>query len=721
MSDIPHLSFTARFRRLSRLVRKETTGVLRDRRTLLTLFLMPLLLYPLLAIGFRQFFLSQQADQANPIYRLGFRDETEAFAIMNYLNGGRETLTRLVETNGGSGKELQPRLQAFPTDDLEEDIQSNDIDLGIRPRRPGGFAIDLQRELNEQWELLYREDSSYGQDAARYIERLVSAGNELFLRTRLNVAGIRQSAFPVTLSVSPQKDSNPSKSGTLAILIPLILILMTITGGVYPAIDLTAGERERGTLEILMAAPVPRLALLFAKYVAVLTVALLTAVVNLGTMMVTLIVSGLGPYVFHENGLSAGVLFSILGLLVLFAGFFSAVLLALCSFARSFKEAQAYLIPLMLVSMGPGMLSLVPGVRLHGFLIIAPLINIVLLARDVLQGQARMLAAVAVILCTSLYALAALALAARLFGAEAVLFTDQGSWGDLWRRPKQARSRATPTAAFFCLALLFPAYFVTTGGGTQLLQNKPLETRFVFMSLSSIVLFAGFPVAAAYMGRVRLVSGLQLSRPSVLQVLAGVLLGLGLWPAVHELTMLVKSAGLSTLSPEIMDRLHESFVGLRLISPLWPVIAIGIIPPLVEELFFRGYLLAALLSTGRPIWAITASALLFGLFHLLVLDYLAIERFIPTTLLGLLLAWITWKTGTIWPGVAMHVTHNTLLTLMGYYEPTLEETGWVPSADKHLPPSLYACAAVLVAVAALGLWWSCRGARGERRKAKGER
>ena len=63
----------------------------------------------------------------------------------------------------------------------------------------------------------------------------------------------------------------------LGTLVPLILILMTITGAVYPAIDLTAGERERGTLEVLVAAPIPRMSLLLAKYVAVLTVALLTA------------------------------------------------------------------------------------------------------------------------------------------------------------------------------------------------------------------------------------------------------------------------------------------------------------------------------------------------------------------------------------------------------------------------------------------------------------
>ena len=68
----------------------------------------------------------------------------------------------------------------------------------------------------------------------------------------------------------------------------MILILMTVTGAVYPAIDLTAGERERGTLEMLMASPVSRLKLLLAKYAAVVVVAVLTALVNLVAMGITL-------------------------------------------------------------------------------------------------------------------------------------------------------------------------------------------------------------------------------------------------------------------------------------------------------------------------------------------------------------------------------------------------------------------------------------------------
>src|SRR5262249_40844712 len=148
---------------------------------------------------------------------------------------------------------------------------------------------------------------------------------------------------------------------SLSALVPLILILMTITGAVYPAIDLTAGERERGTLEILVAAPVPRLGLLLAKYVSVVTIAVLTGLVNLTAMVITLSII---PLDIFEHSLTFEIVLEVFGLLVLFAAFFSAVLLCLTSFARSFKEAQAYLIPLMLLSLGPGLIGMMPGLKL---------------------------------------------------------------------------------------------------------------------------------------------------------------------------------------------------------------------------------------------------------------------------------------------------------------------------------------------------------------------
>ena len=120
-----------------------------------------------------------------------------------------------------------------------------------------------------------------------------------------------------------------------------MLVLMTITGAVYPAIDLTAGERERGTLETLIAAPIPRISILVSKFVAVLTVAVLTAALNIIGMLVTLWAFKLEGMLAGPDGITLAMVVKIFALLVLFAGFFSALLLAVTSYARSFKEAQA--------------------------------------------------------------------------------------------------------------------------------------------------------------------------------------------------------------------------------------------------------------------------------------------------------------------------------------------------------------------------------------------
>src|SRR4029079_3506697 len=121
-------------------------------------------------------------------------------------------------------------------------------------------------------------------------------------------------------------------------------------------------------------------------------------------------------------------------LLLLFAAFFSAVLLTLTSFARSFKEAQAYLIPLMMFSISPGLVSLIPGIRLGGWLLITPLLNIALLSRDLLEGNADPTSAAVVVCPTVLFALAAISIAAHNFGSESVLYDAQGGWADLFRR-----------------------------------------------------------------------------------------------------------------------------------------------------------------------------------------------------------------------------------------------------------------------------------------------
>jgi len=156
--------------------------------------------------------------------------------------------------------------------------------------------------------------------------------------------------------------------------------------------------------------------------------------VNVSGMALSLYVSGQMPRVFGSQGPSFLLLFEGFGLIVLFAAFFSGVLLAVTSFARSFKEAQAYLVPLMLLSLVPGILGLMPGLFLTPTLALVPLLNIVLLARDLLEGRALPLTAFLTITSTALYALLAVLVAARLFGNEAVLYAESGSWRRLFRR-----------------------------------------------------------------------------------------------------------------------------------------------------------------------------------------------------------------------------------------------------------------------------------------------
>jgi ABC-2 type transport system permease protein/sodium transport system permease protein len=434
------LSPAAAAGRLGRLVRKELSEILRDRRTILTLVLMPLLLYPVLGLALGLFSAGGQTAEAGPTYRLGFVSETDAGGLQQMLDEGervmaREGVYQRLNEGGVQPGALTlpvPRLLYLKADDLEEEVERGQVEVGLRTRPGRGFQ---KQSRGVDCELLFREDSSEGREAARYIVRLLEAANASVQREQLRRAhGDISRAFLLVEPIA-LRPAGGKKPETILILVPLVLILMTITGAVYPAIDLTAGERERGTLEILMAAPIPRLSLLLAKYAAVVTVAVLTALVNLAAMALTLLLSGQAPRLFPEGTLSLVVLVEIFLLLLLFAAFFSAVLLVLTSFARSFKEAQAYLIPLVLLSLVPGMLSLWPGLPLEGPLLVVPLLNTVLLGRDLLLGKAEPLAALVVVVSTLAYALGAIALAARLFGADAVR-AGQGGWFRR-RRPAQ--------------------------------------------------------------------------------------------------------------------------------------------------------------------------------------------------------------------------------------------------------------------------------------------
>ncbi|MGM0488245.1 MAG: ABC transporter permease subunit/CPBP intramembrane protease [Planctomycetota bacterium] len=712
--------------RTLRLMSKEMRETLRDRRTVITLVLMPLLVYPLLSITFNTSLLLVSEKVTDSTLFVGVATDQDAAILRTLLFRGEQALDTFQErAEEGQGEEEQGeeqqndavgressrvevrgasvKLTSVGSGRLEQYVANTDLDAGVRIHRarsasgpesgpgPGGPLVEC--------ELIYRENSPTSQRAVRFVQERLRALNEAALRGLLAKLQM-PSDIPAEMrfkKVSPSREAPFS----LATFVPLVLILMTITGSVYPAIDLTAGERERGTLETLIAAPVSRLMLLVAKYAAVLTVAVLTAIVNLVAMTVTLLTSSLGRRVFPD-GLSFTLMIEILGLMILFAAFFSAIVLALTSFARSFKEAQAYLIPVMLLAISPGLLSLMPGVELSGLLAVAPLVNIVLLSRDILEGTAEPGTAFLAILSTAAYAVAAIALAARIFGNDALLYASQGSWTELFQRPSTRRVAATPAAALACLALLFPCFFVLAN--LAQVAAVSMQVQLLINSLVTIVVFGALPLLFGFSQRVTLRAGFQIQPASRLAFLATFALGVTLWPVAYELYMFGEWAGLASRDQGQFVLAERVLDAVEAVPPLVLILLLAVIPAVMEEFFFRGYLFQGLRGACGERATILVSALLFGLFHVLSPSALTPVRFLPSTLLGLVLGWVCYRTRSVLPCMLLHACHNGLLVLMVLQRHAMTPLGWNLRQSQHIPLSWLASLTAIGVIAAAGLY-----------------
>ncbi|QDT05830.1 ABC-2 family transporter protein [Rubripirellula lacrimiformis] len=709
----PHSTGTGRLWRLCQKELKETS---RDRRTIVTLCLMPLLVYPLLSMALNRFLLSSDTAAQVP-YKISVASD-EAGNRLDALITSPAAMPPEAILKSSSG--TLATFQYFNTSDTVDGVPMTPIEALERG------IVDIAADLSvaEDGQDIIELTSFAGDANSENARRILVERMQWFkLAYAEQIAAPQRGPYRSPLKLVIEEIGEAKQASILATVVPLVLVLMTITGAVYPAIDLTAGERERGTMEALMASPVPRFYVLIAKYVAVVTVALLTALANLLAMFTTLWLGGLMPLLTGgEAGFPWISVLQILGLLILFSGFFSAVLLSLTSFARSFKEAQAYLIPVMLLALTPGMLSLMPGVELAGPLAITPLVNIVLLAREVLGGTVQPAAAAAAVASTIAYAAAALGIAARLFGSDAVTRTSEQSIASLFRRPAKWTDVPSPQSAALVLALLVPIYFVLSNllmqylggvkagmlsGETDLTDQQAagLQIRSMLLSAVTLILvFGSVPTIAAWFGRNRFKSTFRLFAPSIVAVIGSIVIGLGAWAVAHEAFVAAEWFGIGGLSEERIAQTRKVLKAWKLVPPWLLLATLAATPAIIEELCFRGFLFSSLRKVLSPWKTILLTSLLFGLFHVLTGNALLIERFIPSTLLGLVLGWIAYRSGSVLPGMAMHFVHNGLLELVGHYHESLEFLGADFDNQTHLPPTWIAVA-TSIAIAGLIIVW----------------
>jgi len=210
-----------------------------------------------------------------------------------------------------------------------------------------------------------------------------------------------------------------------------MVILLCFTGAMYPAMDLTAGEKERGTMETILSSPVSRSDLVLGKFSLVLSASLATAALSVISMSVSFWAAqhfnalnfgnSKDPDTLHiQIGLSAAL--SVFLMAIPIAVLFSAALLTISLFAKTYKEAQSYLTPMTFVVVIPAVAAMLPGVDLTPKLALVPILNVSLLCKELVASTYHWNYISIIFASTCVYAAAALFIAIKMFQRESVLF-----------------------------------------------------------------------------------------------------------------------------------------------------------------------------------------------------------------------------------------------------------------------------------------------------------
>jgi sodium transport system permease protein len=445
-------------------------------------------------------------------------------------------------------------------------------------------------------------------------------------------------------------------------ILPLIMLVWALTGAFYPAIDLCAGEKERGTLETLLCSPASRTEIVWGKLLTVICFSISTAVLNLFSMQFT------STFVINQFA-SAGAsdvaqalgplpLSSLTWLIVILlplSAMFSALALAVAALAKSSKEAQYYLMPLLLGGLPLVMLPMLPGVTLGAGTAAIPVTGAVLLSRALIEGHygdalffAPVVIAVTVICC-----LLAIRWAVRQFENESVLFRESERFEiRAWiQNLLQHRTQtATANEAILCGAVILVALFF----GRMSLASS--ELTWASMQQSTIVIQIGMILAPCLIMATILTSSvwksLRLGRPRLADLLFCFGLGLSLHPAYMLLSSAIQHEfQLGAETKEVLGYVDAMISE----APLWSVIlTLAVIPAICEELAFRGFIFAGLSQQQGTLRAIILSALFFGLSHGVL------QQTIGATIMGLILGVVAWRTGGVLGCIVLHMTHNAL-------------------------------------------------------------
>jgi sodium transport system permease protein len=378
--------------------------------------------------------------------------------------------------------------------------------------------------------------------------------------------------------------------------------------------------------------------------------------------------------------------------------------LAIAAFARSSKEGQYYLMPLLIITLPLMMLSVVPAAELNLGTSLIPVTGMLLLLQRLVEARyAEALPFVLpVVGMTAVCCGLAIRWAISQFNNESVLFRENERWGlRLWLRHLIRDRGDTPS---FSEAMLCGVILLVIGFFAGLMVPQATEWPQIALSMSilQIAMIATPVLIMALMLTRSPRRTLLLHAPRPMALPAALLLGVALHPLVGLLGWFVQ--WLYPLNPDVVTALKPIEAALAE-APLWQVLlVIALLPAVCEELAYRGFILSGLRRAGHKWTAIALASLFFGLAHGIF------QQKLTSCAIGLVLGYLAVQTRSLLPCMAFHFTNNALVVLMSRVGPeVLEAYPWLgrllrQSAEGQLTYRLPVY--IMAASVSVGLlWW----------------
>ena len=354
--------------------KKELTDVLRDRRTLFFMIVIPVIVMPLIFIGSIKFQEYQSKKSDEKVLNIGLINKTSDSQIRDYLLDQKGVYL----------------VDDIDLDSLELGIKNDSLQGGLYIHK--NFINDISANGMGEVEVYYKSSDLMSKAKNRIYNALDIYKNEVVSErlSEFNVdKGLLEPLDIINKDMSTKKETIGKAVGGL---IPYMLVIFIFLGAMYPAIDLGAGEKERGSLETLLSSPATKFEITVGKLMVVSLAGMVSGLIS--------VVGISAPFYFISNIpdqikstvleiISPFIIVSVIILMIPIAIFFASMLLSISFYARSFKEAQSLMGPLNIIIIVPLMLTLGPGIEIDHITALIPLINVGLLTKEILAGSAQ--------------------------------------------------------------------------------------------------------------------------------------------------------------------------------------------------------------------------------------------------------------------------------------------------------------------------------------------